>query len=142
MCRDRGNRGEAQARERGQESNWDGGHAQGGRMEAEDRKHRNAWHRGEPQLSAYTHRLALPAAVAPGDTGTARAVVVRIDKCLEMVGQWTHNERRRLKGMREIWERRAEGRDVVFQLEGWVRGSKVKGTRTAGMARVLEALRV
>lgn len=121
----------------------------GGQAASEDRKQREAWP-GVVMRSAYLSRVALPQTVAAGDTPQARAILERIEAALVETGQWTKTERARLRGMREAWERRAGGRDVVFQMSGWTKrvgpgeGDRRRMDREAGrqIQKVLEALKV
>lgn len=120
----------------------------GGQAASEDRKQREAWP-GVRMRSAYLARVALPQTVAAGDVAQARAIQERVEAVLVETGQWTKTERARLRGMRDAWERRASGRDVEFQMSGWVRRmGKGEGDRrrldraeARGIQKVMEALR-
>lgn len=100
--------------------------------------------------SAYLHRVALPDSVAAGDVAQARAILERVEAALVETGLWTKTERARLRGMREAWERRAGGRDVEFQMSGWVRRvgrgesdrRRMDRAGARGIQKVMEALRI
>lgn len=93
------------------------------RAEQEDTQTKAAY--GIPVLrSCYLTMLDLPTEVGPGDHALARSITSRIDRCIEVAGRWTPNERRRLYRMRKKWEHRASGRDVGFNLRGWQQMTK------------------
>lgn len=85
--------------------------------EFSDHDDRAAW--GAKFKSAYAHIIMLPDKVAPGDKSEARAILGRIEYCMEQKGKWTRNEWSRLVKMRDAWEARATGADVGFLLRGW-----------------------
>lgn len=115
-----------------------------GRAAAEDRLTREKW--GVKLKSAYVRMLAIPDVIAAGDLATARGVLGRIDQALSITGdgQWTAGERKRLREMRRAWHRRAQGRDLRFQVTGWTREPLRTGRRfedSAEVRRVGNALR-
>lgn len=97
----------------------------GGKAASEDRQQRAAW--GARLGSAYLSRVALPDRVGPGDCPHAQVILDRVEECLARPAHYTRLERRRLRAMREAWGRRASGRDVGFNLLGWVKRERYAG---------------
>lgn len=95
-------------------ADWEYG---GSPAEREDRSLRAAY--GKVVRSAYLLRVRLPERVAAGNHGEAAEILGRIEGCLADPERWTVTEKKRLRGMREAWARRAGGRDVVFNTIGW-----------------------
>jgi hypothetical protein len=67
--------------------------------------------------SAWRHQLGDPPVCSPGDHGAARDHLARVERVID-AGGWTRNERTNLYRERDKWRRRAEGRDVRFEVAG------------------------
>lgn len=107
-----------------------------GQAADEDRRTRAAYP-GQVLRSPYLGLVALPDEVAPRDFAHAHSILCRVEEALAVGerGRWTPLERRRLRDMRDAWERRASGCDASFNLVGWSRTLRFDGARGRWVAR-------
>lgn len=85
--------------------------------EIEDRQHQSSYPHSPQLRSAYWSIVGDQPQLGPGDREGAKAVLSRIQQAINL-GHWKRSEWRRLYAMEKKWARRAQGRDVRFNLFG------------------------